>query len=212
MGKIVIVLLALFGWTCFAQETKAPVSEYEMPQEELPSTMHLTPTVGWSFMSFRSRYLDFDASNGVSAGGLVDVGSGYAGFQTGLLINQFSGKQQMWDGPAQLKLTYLGVPLLGKFNLMGSSERTIYVHGGLMPQLLLSSDYQGASGERNYRAPGGLDVPLVVGLGGAMAINHELSLTVGFDYLQTLVSSGSYENEKWRNQGFLLTGGLRFAL
>lgn len=136
-------------------------------------------------------------------------------FETGLLYNQMGGKFSDGGFSAKVNLDYLSVPAFAKLNFMGNPDRTAFLKAGLMPSILLSQTAKLSNGSRtsstNDVGAKSMDLPMVVGLGGAIPISLQNSLILQADYVRSLISINK-ESSDVRNEGFVVSAGMSFGI
>ena len=175
-----------------------------------------------------------DLQHGFSGGFLFDVfGKTYFNFETGLFATQQAFSYNLATNPGSIdgtdvsglakfmvigKLTYLGLPLLGKFNFTGHVTNTPFLIAGISPQILIAKDISvqatdQSAGQNKFFTPAtdkydppGLDVSGIVGIGGSFSFSDTQSLLLQATYNRGLVPV-DYKGEGIYNQSFLFTLG-----
>ena len=150
-----------------------------------------------------------DSDNGLSIGGLAEIGSGMTTFQTGLLYNQFGGKDTSDGDKLQLNLDYLSIPLLGKINFMGDPENTVYMKAGLMPGILVSKEMKVTVDGETFKSSNigvnSVDVPGVIGLGGTFPVESGNSVGIEANYVRSLSKINNSSDGQAYNEGFIVS-------
>lgn len=174
-----------------------------------------------------------DLQHGFSGGFLYDFyGKNYFNLESGLFLTQqafsYSSKDlSAIDGNdvsnlSQFivigKVTYVGVPLLGKINFTGQPLRTPFLIGGISPQILLSKDITVQAKDKttsesktftpntNKFEPPAVDVSGIVGFGGSFGFSDTQSIIIQATYNRGLIPV-DYRGEGIYNQSFLFTLG-----
>lgn len=181
------------------------------------SQLHITPMVGVAAMAIKTNNQgDSDTDVGASMGGLVEFGLGAVDFQTGLIYNQFGGRKDVGSGiDAKFTFSYLSVPLLTKFNFMGDAQKTVYLKAGLMPGFLTSKNLRvsamGQSATTSSFTAGSFDLPVVIGVGGAIPVSSMVSIVIEANYVRSLIDYDLF-TVKARNEGVIVNAGASIAL
>lgn len=178
--------------------------------EPSDSSIHLIPTIGVAMMGIKSDSGNSDLDAGLSVGGLADFGSGMFTLETGLLYNQFGGKNSL----VQVNLNYLSVPVAGKFNFMGNPDKTAFLKLGVLPSFLMSqsASLAGQSFSGSDVGAKSFDLPLIVGVGGAIPVARNMSIVIEADYLRGLMNINGDGDGTARNEGFMIGTGISIGL
>ena len=211
MSKALFLFVTFFGLNAAAQSSantlKTTTKAVAAPSD---SSVHVIPTVGLAVMGLKTDSSSINPDNGVTAGGLVELGNGLATGQTGVLYNQFGIQQNS----RQANLNYLAIPVMGKLNFMGNPEKTFFLKAGVMPSFLVGSTLNtprgSISGGRVGATP--FDIPVVIGLGGAIPVGPTVSLVIEANYVRSLVNINDKGTTNAKNEGLLIGSGLSIAL
>jgi hypothetical protein len=174
-----------------------------------------------------------DLQHGFSGGFLFDFyGKNYFNLESGVFITQQAFSYASKDLAAidsndvsnlsnfivVGKVTYVGIPLLGKINFTGNPLRTPFLIGGVSPQILLSKDVSVQAKDRttsesktftpntNKFEPPAMDVAGIIGLGGSFGFSDTQSILIQATYNRGLIPV-DYRSEGIYNQSFLFTLG-----
>jgi hypothetical protein len=164
----------------------------------LPRTMsasaRLIPVAGASSFgtSTSNAYNNYD--QGFSAGLLADFGADVWTFETGIL--SLNGQANRVDNNAIVSINSWGIPLLAKVNFSGHPLSTIFAKAGVLPFTLTSQN-----NEFNWMG--------VAGLGAAIPLGRNTSLTLDASYEHIINNSSTFSNDY---QGVSLLAGLAFNI
>lgn len=151
-----------------------------------------------------------DFKHGFAGGVLIDLyGKRYFTFETGVMFYQqgfsYSTTSLSNDNGVSLSkvvasgsLDYVGFPLLGKLNFMGRLSNTVYLIGGVTPQILVAKNlsiqgYDENNNQKQYNLTSDqydvppLDVSASLGAGFNLAFSNTQSLLVQATYNQGLI-------------------------
>jgi hypothetical protein len=173
-------------------------------------TVYLTPTLGMAAVSLRSENGATGNDLGVSGGALLDIGTPTISFETGLLYNQLGGK----SGDTQINLSYVGVPLLAKWNTTGRVEG-VYLKGGVLPQILVSQNVKTQNEPTisgNDVGASSVDFGLLFGVGGTIPLSPQTALVLDVSYLRGLKNVVEKADAPIRNEGFIFSSGVSITL
>ena len=160
----------------------------------MSAPMRLIPVAGASSFgtSTSNAYNNYD--QGFSAGLLADFGSDVWTFETGLL--SLNGQANRVGDNASISINSWGIPLLAKVNFSGHPLSTIFAKGGVMPFTITSQN-----NEFNWMG--------VAGIGAAIPLGRNTSLTLDADYEHIINTSNTLSNDY---QGVSLLAGLAFNI
>jgi len=170
---------------------------------------------------------------GFGAGILVDVGHSNFVFETGLLYHQMGSKlkinieSNLNNGSAnsELKLEYLAIPLVAKYNFSGARRTGIFIKGGLLPSLLLDAKEKSSYSKRALES--GLtssdsttksikndlkEIDVLGTLGAGININMSPSSVFLFDASYNYGFTQITKDKDFKNEGFLFLLGAAFTL
>ncbi len=227
--KIFILILA-FGVSAEAEVSNLRTS---FPSVEETSRKHFILEAGYIGGLSTAQSELSDAQHGISGGVLFDVlGERYLNFETGIFVTQqgftYGPKELKTGGATDLsaltdikisgKLTYIGIPILAKFNLAGRVTNTAFLIAGVTPQYLLDNEMN-ISGKdtggltqnikpttgNEYEAPS-FDVTGMIGLGGSFNFSNFQTLLVQLSYNRGFIPVDTIGQGVY-NQSFLLTLG-----
>ncbi len=214
MRKMLIVLLSLLAYQAGAQTAETRASGSGIQND---STIQLAPVLGIPFMMFKGDEVSsqWKSAGGLSTGALVEIGSGYVTFQTGLLYNAYSIRAEEGSEKAQFDFHYLAVPLLGKVNFLGNANRTVYAKLGIMPSQLTYKNYRYEIGGikssyNNDLNVNNFDMPIVAGLGGAINVGSNKAIIVESTYVRGTQKINKGEGN-YRLDGIVVSGGFSFG-
>ncbi len=178
--------LVLTAVPAFAQDSG--VSTADLPRT-MASPLRLTPVVGASSFTTNNTVDVTNFNEGISAGLLADIGSGFWTFETGILTLQ-SNVDRTGDTGA-INVDTWGVPLLAKVNFSGMPHSTVFAKLGAMPFT--------ATGDADD-----FDIMAVGGIGGALPLGRNSSLIIDATYNRLFTTGGDLTNY----QGVSLLAGL----
>ncbi len=170
----------------------APVIIAEQPRLN-ESTVRLIPALGTSSFA-TDREVQTDNFHGLTAALFADFGKGEGAFETG--IETFASSVRSSRRTASVSVNSWGVPLLGKWNMSGKAQETVFLKGGVMPFVANGADTNN------------LDVMGVAGIGGNIPLGHNSALMLDASYNRLFNNDGVLTNY----QGIALLGGLSINL
>ncbi len=159
----------------------------------LSAAIHLIPTAGAASFTTQNRATLENFDDGFTGGLFVDFGSRALVFETGILALNVNGNISEDEG--NFNVDSWGIPVLAKMNFSGNPKSGVFAKLGVMP-----FQPTGTSGD--------IDVLGVAGLGGAIPLFTNTSLTVEATYNRIVDDNGSLGSY----QGVAVLGGLQFGL
>ncbi len=235
--KIKALFISLFFVSAaFAQVQEdglivAKHSKYGSEQSFL-HTVRVGPLVGYSTLGMSGGSISPGEANSVPSGGiLVDIGSGFLQFQTGVVYFHSNGTEtfdldpgtngQKLTGMTKYSLDYVGVPLIGKISVFDSPNSSFYVKAGTIITNLVSSssksmqiDVVGNSAPYDDPyADGGwhsMDYLGVIGIGGTTPLTRSMSFVLDINYLRSL--SQVRDDMSTFNEGFGVSMGIAIGI
>ncbi len=225
-------LVFLFAVLAKAQTEGSLRAGYPAPLTEESSRDHFIIEVGY-IGAISTDESDFsNVQHGLSGGFLFDVyGEHYFTAETGLFMTQqgfdYKSEKLTAVGTTDIstlqnvrvvgKLTYIGLPILEKFNLAGRVTNTPFIIGGVTPQFLVSKDIsvqgQDTSGKIQSTQPTDTefdpptyDITGVIGIGGSFKYSENKTLLIQATYNRGFVPIDNLQAGIC-NQSFLLTVG-----
>lgn len=217
--KLILTSLTIALSAAFAA-TQEGTSQMHTDSQAVTSTskINIIPTIGLGSAAVKiSGAKNLKPTSAVSAAGLVEFGTSALTMQTGLGLTMLgTGISDDKSDPsfqltdARMNLTYLNVPVIGKFNFSGSQSRTFFVKAGLMPGFLVYKEFtykvnDEKKSSKNISGIKNFDLPVVVGLGGAFPLQNGYGLVFDLSWirsLQTIANEGNAYNES-----FMVSGG-----
>jgi len=175
-----------------AAAAPAPVIVAQQPRTN-ESSVRLIPALGSSSFA-NDNELQGDNFRGLSAALFADFGKYDGSFETG--IETFASQVNSDRRSASVSVNSWGIPLLGKWNMSGKPQETVYLKAGVMPFVANGADTNG------------VDVMGVAGLGGNIPLGHNSSLMLDASYNRLFNNDGVLTNY----QGIALLGGLSVNL
>jgi hypothetical protein len=203
--KKLMLVISLFTAQAYAQGQSTVSLAHDSSAQQ--SIAHINPFIGMAMMGIRSTNGNSDYGAGLTTGAMGEIGGALA-FQSGLVYNQFGGK----DGGVEIDLDYLSVPLFLKYNALGTPENSLYVRGGLMPSFLVSKKAKFAGYETSELSARALDIPVVIGFGAAIPVGPKVAMTLGLDIVHSLTNTAGTFRGEAHNDGFLFTTGASIGL
>ena len=233
MKNLKLLLMTLIFWSGLtsAAQTNSLYSKRSIILE--PERSHFILELGYIGAGTSEASDASDLQHGFSGGFLYDFyGKNYFNLESGLVITQQAFSYASKDLAAidsndtsslnQFivigKVTYVGVPLLGKLNFTGQPLRTPFLIGGISPQILLSKDISVQAKDKttsetktfapntNKFEPPAVDVSGIVGFGGSFGFSDTQSILIQATYNRGLIPV-DYRGEGIYNQSFLFTLG-----
>jgi len=145
-----------------------------------------------------------------------DFRSGYTTFESGLVFNRFGGQKSVSDIKVEIRLDYLSVPVVGKFNFSGDASRTAFLKAGFLPGVLVGKEATLTKGSTTVSSSDfgvkSTDLPAVAGLGAAFPVSMNNSMILEATYVRGLTNISENSDANTRNEGFIISAGLTFEI
>lgn len=219
MTKSLIVFAAFLSLASTVQAAESIRTQVDAEGEVVSEqkTLRIVPSIGVGGFKLQGSNGSSDSTIGTSVAGIAEFGSGYFSFQTGLMVNKFGGKGSTAGNSTDLAITYLGIPVMAKINLTGNATKTVYIKAGLVPSLVVQKELKfnvdGFSGTTSNVKMQNFDMPVVIGVGGAIPVSDNAALIVGIDYMQSTGNiAADTSRSQVKNVGYLVNAGLSIGL
>lgn len=214
---LMVMILALSSSTFAATQEGTSQMSADTRTPVGASKSNVIPTVGLGSAVIKmSGANQLKQTTSVSVAGLVEFGSGALTLQTGLGLNLLGAgvKDQEDFGrkitDARINLSYVNIPVIGKYNFSGSQSKTLFIKAGLMPGYLFHKEvtYKENDNKKSTKNISGIknfDLPAVVGLGAAFPLQNGYGLVFDLSWIRSLQSIANDGNAY--NESFMLSGG-----
>lgn len=198
-----LVATVAFVSTSYAQETAAvseTVARVDQVSFERP-TVRVIPQLGVSSFGYDGAGTEGDP--GVSGGITFEVGDKSRVIETGVIYMSTSAQGVGNFESESLTAGYLALPLMAKFYTSGTSDKGLYLKGGMLTAFLASEDSQGRLNP--------FDLIASAGVGAKLDITRDYKMIIEGTYNYGLMDALDSDEEAY-NRGLMVTAGVVFGL